>query len=394
MYHHVPSRHILDTLSQLGLTCSYNEVRQVTTSLAKQEIDDKEEIYVPKCLAPVSTEKQNYIRASIDNFDLNEETIDGKETTHVMAMVVFQEKQCVESIREPIKGGKLALSREEIDITSQRIKKYNKPKTRPVPAELKLPTISRENSNLYKKINLFWRLLKLNQNEYSLLGWSDFQNIMSKNNIPLSTITYLPFLNAPPTEFDTIFTAMVRLVELAEKLNQDHIIITADLSIYSKAREILWNNSPELTGKVTLQLGGMHLTMAFIASIGYIFADGGLISMFVETDVFAENSCRQMLDGKQYYRAIRGLTLAADAMSRLFYKSLSKWYETNKGKQFLTDEFKEEMTRIIKEKDEVSNLHDISQLLEDHHIVVEEFVKFGCSSSKTFQYWYFFFGDY
>lgn len=39
--------------------------------------------------------------------------------------------------------------------------------------------------------------------------------------------------------------------------------------------------------------------MAFIAGIGYIFADGGLTSIFVETDIYTENSCRLMLDGKR-----------------------------------------------------------------------------------------------
>ncbi|VEN49224.1 unnamed protein product, partial [Callosobruchus maculatus] len=75
---YIPSKHILDALSKLGLTCSYNDVRQIATSLAKQEIDDNEELYVPKCLEQVTAEKQNFIRANIDNFDMNEETLDGK----------------------------------------------------------------------------------------------------------------------------------------------------------------------------------------------------------------------------------------------------------------------------------------------------------------------------
>ncbi|XP_074035333.1 uncharacterized protein [Leptinotarsa decemlineata] len=122
LYHHIPSKHILDTFSSLGLTCSYNEVRQVTTSLAKQEIDDRED--VPKCLGQVSNEKNNYIRASIDNLDLNDETFDGKRTTHAMTMVVFQEKQFSQPIRERIKEGSSALSKEETDISLQKIEKY------------------------------------------------------------------------------------------------------------------------------------------------------------------------------------------------------------------------------------------------------------------------------
>lgn len=93
LYHMIPSKHILDTLWQLGLTCSYNDVRQLTTALAKREISDKDDTYVPENLNKIECGKQNYIHASIDNFDLNEETIDGKNTTHCMAMVVFQKKK-------------------------------------------------------------------------------------------------------------------------------------------------------------------------------------------------------------------------------------------------------------------------------------------------------------
>ncbi|KAJ8941575.1 hypothetical protein NQ314_010349 [Rhamnusium bicolor] len=41
IYHLIPSKHILDILSQLGLTCSYNDIRQLSTALAKGDIDDK-----------------------------------------------------------------------------------------------------------------------------------------------------------------------------------------------------------------------------------------------------------------------------------------------------------------------------------------------------------------
>ncbi|KAJ8929279.1 hypothetical protein NQ314_018033 [Rhamnusium bicolor] len=50
IYHLIPSKHILDILSQLGLTCSYNDIRQLSTALAKGDIDDKNDVYVPQNL--------------------------------------------------------------------------------------------------------------------------------------------------------------------------------------------------------------------------------------------------------------------------------------------------------------------------------------------------------
>lgn len=393
IYHLVPSKHILDILSQFGLSCSYNDIRQITTALAKREILDKD-IYVPQNLQQINAEEKNYIHASIDNFDLNEETIDGKRTTHAMATVVFQKQSAKRLLGDRIKGEKYALSEAETDLDFQQILKYNKPKTRPEVPPLKSPIINRAKSNSTDTLNLVWRFLRWLRENENFLGWTDFHNILSKNNISISTISYLPFLNYPPTDFDTIYTAMVRLVHIAKSLQQEHIIITADLAIYSKAREILWNNPPELDGHVTLQLGGMHLTMAFLASIGYIFGDAGLASILTETDIFAENSCKLMLEGKQYSRAIRGFTIVADALSRLFFNALSQWYETTKEKHFITEEDKHLMNYIgcMIQKAEIDdkNLHECLSKMKDFKSIITDFVNTGCMNSTTFKFWYFF----
>ena len=50
---------------------------------------------------------------------------------------------------------------------------------------------------------------------------------------------YLPFFNAPPSDFSTIYTILLKLVEIANALEQEHVLVTADLVIYSKAEQIL-----------------------------------------------------------------------------------------------------------------------------------------------------------
>ena len=48
-------------------------------------------IYSPPGLEPVDENNPlTFLHAAIDNFDQNEETLDGKSTTHAMAMVVYQ----------------------------------------------------------------------------------------------------------------------------------------------------------------------------------------------------------------------------------------------------------------------------------------------------------------
>ena len=120
---------------------------------------------------------------------------------------------------------------------------------------------------------------------------------------------------------------MIRLVQLAAQLGQHHILVTADLAIYSKAQQILWSKPPPLQGKITMRLGGMHITMAYLASIGKIYGDGGLFDILTESDVYAEGTARQLLQGKQLARGVRSIKLASEALFRLFWKAMQAWLE-------------------------------------------------------------------
>jgi hypothetical protein len=70
--------------------------------------------------------------------------------------------------------------------------------------------------------------------------------------------------------------ARARALEDSVCLGQSYILVTADLAIYSKAQQIMWSKPEQFEGKLTMRLGGMHLIMALIASIGKLFRDGGL----------------------------------------------------------------------------------------------------------------------
>ncbi|CAG9760430.1 unnamed protein product [Ceutorhynchus assimilis] len=392
IHHTVRSKQLLETLSDIGLSCTYNDVRQLTTALVKQKVH-KEPIYIPLGIDMVSPSMKNYIHASMDNFDLNEQTIDGKNTTHSMAIVVFQQRNNDRSFaRSNIsREGPYSLNTEDLDFPFQNILKYNNPPNRPKPSSFKQIVLNRQEDEIAKKTNLAWTLLRNFNGGTPFFNWSSYNNILSDNEIVVSDIFYLPFLNNPATEYDTIYTSMIRLLQLAKELDQNHIVITADLAIYSKAREILWNDPPELKGSVTLMLGGMHLNMAYIASIGYIFGDGGLTTMLTETDVYAEATCKLMMEGKQYSRAIRGLTLAADALFRLFFKSLEHWFNNPESNKFLTQELNTSIEDLRNEfRSHKYDKHKFDKFLEKIETlqnIIRRFVESGYAYS-TFKFWH------
>lgn len=76
-----------------------------------------------------------------------------------------------------------------------------------------------------------------------------------------------------------------------------------------------------------MRLGGLHLTMAFIISIGKLYGDDGLLSMLVDSDVYAPATARLLIEGKHVARGIRGLKLVQDALYRLYYSSFWAWLQ-------------------------------------------------------------------
>ena len=91
VYHDFGSKKLSELLHSLGHAVSYNEVRQFVTSVANDQLSKTDNVYVPHGIKPVDTDDTcTFVDAAIDNFDLNEDSLDGKRTTHALATVIYQ----------------------------------------------------------------------------------------------------------------------------------------------------------------------------------------------------------------------------------------------------------------------------------------------------------------
>lgn len=61
--------------------------------------------------------------------------------------------------------------------------------------------------------------------------------------------------------------------------------------------------TPRLSN-VIVKLGGFHLLMSFLGTIGYIMSDSGLKELF--SIIYAPNTINKMFTDHVYTRAIRG----------------------------------------------------------------------------------------
>ena len=92
--HLTGSKQLVVLLNRMGHSSSYDELQAVDTSLAT-EVLAKVETY--GTVIPSNFSSGSFVQLAADNNDLNEETIDGKNTTHATTMVVYQRNVLVQN---------------------------------------------------------------------------------------------------------------------------------------------------------------------------------------------------------------------------------------------------------------------------------------------------------
>ena len=231
---------------------------------------------------------------------------------------------------------------------------------------------------------MVWKILRQRDLNGVLPAWSGFNSLVTEADIPVATVRYLPFLHAPPTEFSTIYTIIRRLITIAIALGQHHVLVTADLAIYSKAQQILWEKT-DLQKQVTMRLGGMHLVMAFLASIGKLYGDGGYQACLTSSGVYAPASSQLMVQGKHYARGIRGVKLVHEAMTHLLLAAAEDYAKT-KNLPWIDEEINSLVICLQKEPSPEKCLQ-LQEKLGSVTDTLSRFQSLGSKQSATFKYW-------
>ena len=393
LHHKFGSRQLIDTLHGLGYTIPYDEVRRFLTSAAAED-HCHDSTYIPRGMTKYEADDVNsIIDAAIDNFDQNEETLDGLSTTHCMAGVLYQRKLPMRDTTGIPRLHEKTLQTSHC--TEESLSIYSKPHKRPEPkhvAEKSILYVSSEYCNKQVEMcDLVWKIYRNIDDMSFLPAWSGFNAMVSLSSIPVANVRYLPFISAPPTDFSTIYTAILRLLSIAKSLDQSHILVTADLAIYSKAQQIIWSR-PDLQSCTTMRLGGMHLIMAFVGSIGKLYGDGGLLDILTSSNVYASSTAQMLLQGKHYAKGIRGVKIAHEALTHL-YLAAAESYANKNDLPWVDDAFyllAQKLQNSIKSKNQ-SSCSEIFQQLQSmvSHVIetLRLFQSYGNEHSGTFKYW-------
>jgi hypothetical protein len=64
--------------------------------------------------------------------------------------------------------------------------------------------------------------------------WSAFNQALSKCDPDLTTVGYMPLIQAPAHHLDTINTVVQRCMHISEKLGKKYTVISVDQALYFK----------------------------------------------------------------------------------------------------------------------------------------------------------------
>ena len=182
-------------------------------------------------------------------------------------------------------------------------------------------------------LEFIWAYAK-SENPTDTLGWNAFLENLKYDAIGnKSQILFLPFVDASPSNYDTIYTVLRLALEKSKSLGQAIAFATFDQPLYWKARDIV-ASAPENSDlkNIIVQLGGFHLLMSFLGGVGFIMVNSGLKELFCEA--FARNSVNRMLQEHEYARSVRSHLLAHFVLAKII---ISKIMLTNEEKEILNN---------------------------------------------------------
>ena len=282
-----------------------------------------------------------FIQIATDNNDLNEETLDGKNTTHATTMVVYQRKAFGPDMPQaPLVDH--TTKRRSLQSTSSiyDIQECYAHERRPaVSAYLNQVqnTWFEDGKECFidaSRSDEVWRLMQLNPcslqqaselgDNQPVPGWSGFNAILFPEMALESNVGYCPMIDRNSTEYSTIYTVLKHAQKVTSALWQQDTVLTFDLLIYMRAKQIQWRYPEEFTN-VIIRMGGFHIALNYLGLMGK-YLDSGLDDLLIESGVYAAWIMEALMKGKSYNRGVRAYKLVSEAMFRLMWSAFVEWY--------------------------------------------------------------------
>lgn len=234
--------------------------------------------------------KNGLIQVVADNIQISSQN--GQKSTHGLAMIITQSRQTtaqhvnssleILTIKRLKLEGTKAANLTPDDVAVQRYHGNKQPDMIDVYGIMVVPTMAiivsqRVSLNTVYREDFTFIMDVTGRNKCSEYGRYNTKRAREsgRQSRTKTGIAYVPFLDMAPAEPDTIKTAMVRAQSLTSLAGQEWTIFTNDQQLYQVTVHVIWTNK-HLFARFIPRLGGMHMIMCFVGSVGFLMAGSGL----------------------------------------------------------------------------------------------------------------------
>ena len=222
----------------MGHCISYDEMKSVDASLATEVLAQSEEY---DTVLPPNISPGSFIQMGSVNDDFNEETIDGKNTTHVKTMVVYQRKPFGPEPKPTVKGDhsqrRRSLQQDLADV--YEIQDFSvvgrRPTTSSFVGKINMEWYDGSTNEFHKASSMdkVFSLVRMNPRTSSyqpltpderqiVPSWSGFHSVLFPDVERATTIGYYPLINGSSSEFSTIYTVIRHARSAQASVNKTH----------------------------------------------------------------------------------------------------------------------------------------------------------------------------
>lgn len=308
----IEKKSTIEKLSHFKITTTYDEHRRFRASVAKA-------CDVDYSLRGIE-EGNGLIQVVADNFDANIHSENGLKQTHSMGMILTKYPSVNSSGSKELTVPRLP--KNEVSLVPDvnvHVERYQGPKKVQMPTNFVVKDVHTLKSlalRAYQKDTLMraqsedFMFLKAMSQDSNTPEYNGFNSKRARETLPIvdaTQVMYLPLIDQPPTNHDTVLTTMMELRRITNECGQSFTVFTADQAIYKVVIDIIWNDQDHFSDFVP-RLGGMHTLMSFIGCVGTLMAGSGLLEIL--ESAFA--GVGLMLKGKKYPQNMRALRLVTE----------------------------------------------------------------------------------
>ena len=372
------SKELIHLFHNAGHMISYHSLLQVDTALAEKTMktmDPETGAVTPPNFVP-----GRFTHFTCDNIDINDSSLDGKNTFHATQMAAWQrgpEGDLMMTEIEPSRTESLHVPAVmETLFPAQVIQGRTEPKSTEN-TQKEWFVMSKDSQVVAKATAQDMAFFIKRQDEgQTKEGWTSFNQRETDSSPQVTSISYMPIVQAPAHDFDTLNTVVLRCKHVAQKLGQQHVVITVDEALFCKLMELKWAK-PDFQDCLIVRLGGLHIAMNFMKVLGKHVQSSGLLEAWIDGNLIGSKTAVQIMDGKSYAKGMRLHKITLQAMWRLLLPQLLT---------FMKDTNPDLKKEICETKNNATEKLEVLLASEEFGAVVESFVT--ASTNPNFRYWW------